>query len=903
MRWLQVLVGLVLSCGVVQGQAKFASHPPTRPLPVPTQRALGDGPTFFVDAAKGDDAADGSRERPWKTVARGAAKLKAGETLCLRGGTYYEHVTVTAAGTAEKPITLRAFPGELVVLDGGLREFFETPDRAWEPCPGGAKGEFRSVKAYPTLGGDATHTNVLGNFGDSMVPLHGYRFLGDLRSDNVYWNLKTNVGDESHIYCGPGLFYDVGTGRIHARLAPTNMKYLPAEDNYQGETDPRKVPLVVAGHQGGSPLTLRGARHVRVLDLVVRGSRGPTVEIEACTNIELDGLTVYGGSSCFQVRDTAGLRVLNTACRGIAAPWTFRGSLKYRAIESRLFSAGGWTPTWPGNRKFELAYCEFTDSVDGVFVGNVAGVRFHHNLLDNVTDDGLFLTAGTAYDGTTPGGDVQVYQNRLSRCLTTFAFGVGHGRQKAVPGGLQTGSGVLVFRNVFDYRRPLLYHQPRGPEQPQEVKSKGRVASDHGGPAWEPMTIYHNTILADDPATYAYGTAGLGDHVNHGTRRRVFNNVVVQMDGLPGRFFPPPAVDFQADGNLHWSAGKGATFSGDPFAKFRTSKAFVESKARYAPGWGAGDRFADPLFAEFGRDWKAATDLRLRPGSPAIDMGVSLPADWPDPWRQADQGKPDAGAVPLGADVWHVGVRGRLTAFGDDVPPKERPVPPGFAPSPDPPAPRGKPAAIIEGYPAFDAPLLEFALRRQGAPVDVHERAWLDTRRYADYGVVALVGNLPRAKIAPGVYSADDLPRVHDFMTGGGTLVLMTSAKDVFRTPEGQKYFAGLTGTGPKSKDVSVEVREPSHPWLSHLKERPAWLKAHPEHVLRAERGERILATRDGASVLYRVRVGKGQLVYVGWEIAASLPASRAGVPSLAAERDYEEQFRVLLNVTRELYP
>src|SRR4030095_2923331 len=132
------------------------------------------------------------------------------------------------------------------------------------------------------------------------------------------------------------------------------------------------------------------------------------------------------------------------ACRGIAAPWTFRGSLKYRAIEARIFRGSGWSPTGADNRDFELAWSEFTDSVDGVFVGNVRGVWFHHNLLDNVSDDGIFLTAGTAFDGSTPGGDVHIFQHLLSRCLTTFAFGVGHGRQRAIEGGRQTGAGVEV---------------------------------------------------------------------------------------------------------------------------------------------------------------------------------------------------------------------------------------------------------------------------------------------------------------------------------------------------------------------------------------------------------------------------------------------------------------------------
>ena len=38
-----------------------------------------------------------------------------------------------------------------------------------------------------------------------------------------------------------------------------------------------------------------------------------------------------------------------------------------------------------------------------------------------------------------------------------------------------------------------------------------------------------------------------------------------------------------------------------------------------------------------------------------INAGVPLPVDWPDPLRAADKGKPDIGALPLGADAFKVG--------------------------------------------------------------------------------------------------------------------------------------------------------------------------------------------------------------------------------------------------------
>ncbi|MBI2194486.1 MAG: hypothetical protein HYU36_21115 [Planctomycetes bacterium] len=125
--------------------ARFASHPPMRPLPVASHRPRGPGPAHFVDPKVGDDRSEGSETHPWRTLQHAVVQLHPGDTLYLRGGTYTEHVTVTASGAPDKPMTIRSYPGELAIIDGGLREFFESPRTAWNPCPAGAQGEFWSV--------------------------------------------------------------------------------------------------------------------------------------------------------------------------------------------------------------------------------------------------------------------------------------------------------------------------------------------------------------------------------------------------------------------------------------------------------------------------------------------------------------------------------------------------------------------------------------------------------------------------------------------------------------------------------------------------------------------------------------------------------------------------------------
>jgi hypothetical protein len=82
------------------------------PLATPAHAA-----EVFV-APNGNDAADGSAEKPLATLQAGVSRLAPGDTLVVRGGTYRETVVFPRSGTAGQPITVRPHPGEKVVISG-----------------------------------------------------------------------------------------------------------------------------------------------------------------------------------------------------------------------------------------------------------------------------------------------------------------------------------------------------------------------------------------------------------------------------------------------------------------------------------------------------------------------------------------------------------------------------------------------------------------------------------------------------------------------------------------------------------------------------------------------------------------------------------------------------------------
>lgn len=93
-------------------------EPRDQPITFATANAPVEPQTLVV-APNGDDANPGSsREQALRTVNRAAALAGPGDTILIAGGEYRESVRIRAAGTAERPITFRAIPGEKPVFSG-----------------------------------------------------------------------------------------------------------------------------------------------------------------------------------------------------------------------------------------------------------------------------------------------------------------------------------------------------------------------------------------------------------------------------------------------------------------------------------------------------------------------------------------------------------------------------------------------------------------------------------------------------------------------------------------------------------------------------------------------------------------------------------------------------------------
>jgi len=102
----------------------------------------------------------------------------------------------------------------------------------------------------------------------------------------------------------------------------------------------------------------------------------------------------------------------------------------------------------------------------------------------------------------------------------------------------------------------------------------------------------------------------------------------------------------RAEGNLYWQPGL-TSEAAAAWLKPRAGKATGKMETLFLA--------ADPRFVRAVADLQAPNDYRLQAGSAAIDAGVELPAELPDPLHGQDKGKPDVGALPLGAEPMQAG--------------------------------------------------------------------------------------------------------------------------------------------------------------------------------------------------------------------------------------------------------
>jgi hypothetical protein len=685
--------------------------------------AAAAGMQYYVSTS-GNDTKPGTLAQLFRTIAKGASILQPGDTLNLRQGIYVETVDIAAKhGTATQPIVIRSYPGEHAYIDGSLPQFRVLNNTDWEPAsrydPKALRDEFVSKEAFSQ---GVTNEDKVVNRGafldrNPYTRLITYANLNDFRANNETFEKiqDTNYDDSQRpgpkvmescerddpdpnchlypdgnryrlapyrhpwVYMGPGIWFNrhpntPTTGKVHIRLSHTHNNISGLAD-YRGEVDPTKVKLAITA-KDMTTLHVRGSSNLHFQNLSVRYGGQYSIQLTNVAGLVFDHVRISAATYGVRMGEEATTNTIFRHCEfnGGLPTWYFRSDRKDEydyddggtIVHNKLGkqTAHALLLGNPNNTDTEIHHCEFVNGHDVYLIGQK--VRFHHNWVHNLNDEGLFVDA--VGKESTIFLDMKIYQNVIVKTLSAISFAGAH----------EEGM-WQIYRNLIDLRSPTAGFRPRRPGD-QDVWRYGHLIKSNQPDG--PYALFQNTFLVygqDEQASFMHYRNTTETHA-----RRSFNNIFVAVnpDATSDHaitFIPSPSFQGPTDGNNYYRMGaatakpyrylgytyNGVTYPGryfDNLAALRDSTLFQQSKSQYTPGYEANSIESSPQFRRIHTDgvFRVTDDLRLGDTSPAIGAGVSLPNDLRDldPFAPISI-RPDIGAYPNGADALQVGVDGR----------------------------------------------------------------------------------------------------------------------------------------------------------------------------------------------------------------------------------------------------
>ena len=197
--------------------------------------------SYYV-ATTGLDTNPGTEALPWKTVAKAASALTAGQTAFVRGGTYNERFTFTNSGTEGKYITITAYPNETPIIDGtGLGNVYlvSLGSKNFIKISG-----LRVQNGYIGIGSNGSNVIIENNY------VYNFSNMGIWLTSCKNSIVKGNILDRT-VYTSWG-----------ECIAITQCEYIDVCNNEVKNGSPTNTA-------GGEGIDIMGSKHVRVFSNIV----------------------------------------------------------------------------------------------------------------------------------------------------------------------------------------------------------------------------------------------------------------------------------------------------------------------------------------------------------------------------------------------------------------------------------------------------------------------------------------------------------------------------------------------------------------------------------------------------------------------------------------------------------
>jgi hypothetical protein len=214
-----------------------------------------------VASPLGSNSNTGTLAKPYATVDKLAGSLRAGQTGCLRAGTYVRDVKIGRGGSAGAPLTITSYPGERATLLGRLRI---TDEANWVVVQ---QLELDGLNVEnlpsPTVNGDnvAFRDNDVTNGNTTICFLLGSAEYGRARNTVIERNRIHNCGELPPTNHHHGIYVEAADG---ARITD-NWIYDNADRGIQLFPDAQGTYIarnVIDGNGEGIVVSRRSANNV-----------------------------------------------------------------------------------------------------------------------------------------------------------------------------------------------------------------------------------------------------------------------------------------------------------------------------------------------------------------------------------------------------------------------------------------------------------------------------------------------------------------------------------------------------------------------------------------------------------------------------------------------------------------
>jgi hypothetical protein len=531
----------------------------------------------------GDDAASGTVDHPWRTLAHAVEQLAPGDTLYLRGGTYLEHdLTIRLKGSAAAPITIQSYPGERAVVEGGLPDFRAAPNAAWEVVD-------RRIQLYRSVR-TIVGTRVRAWLIDDDRQLVEYDSAANLEATNYdvvdgfkpfYMGPGVQLRDDGHVYIrlqyNPNDLTDV-SGRS---IAPTPRDADPNHNRIAIFTAEYLIALDEVEY-----LHFKDIDFAYAINIIKASNRSHHIELSGChIRYSKYGIIVRDGVNDWAIHD-------NEFTNGLPdyVYWTDVKNKETEVAEAYPeFQSDAINGSISGST---IQHNLFRDAFDALRMADgAAGVRITENTFVYIRDDAINLRKGI--------DDVEIAHNLL--------WHVGSGIANL--GSDREAGSVYIHHNIIDntaYQHGGRAGNYRANNWPvwTTIDPFGSHDQENKASWWR---LYNNTIITRRSG-YPRGAAG-PTTVTGSTQKYVYNNIFYVLDDRVIYRDDLAAAGSHYDGNVIY---------------------------RRAPG-------RTPLFINFGngRDYASLADFRKQSGTDWEDNGLELDPGFPrsaidDPTFDAD---------------------------------------------------------------------------------------------------------------------------------------------------------------------------------------------------------------------------------------------------------------------------